>query len=125
MVVEENAEKDTISTQLFVEKAQKMSKQRKTQELHPGDLQLKLDNERICISPVREDVPFFCVAVHDRVGWHERFVPVSKVLSLVSRLNGGQGWLDFLRDTIYRIPGYQCRRDAQLFVRLLHLAGYP
>lgn len=125
MAVEENAERDTISIQLFVEKAQKMSKQRKTQELHPGDLQLKLDNERICISPVREDVPFFCIAVHDKVGWHERFVHISKVLLFLSRCHLDQSWLGFLRDTVYRIRDYQHRHEAQLFLRLLQMAGYP
>ena len=124
MTTEENAERDTISNTVLV-RAQIMSKKRKSQKFHPGDLQLQLQSGRICISPVREGAPIFCIAIHDKVGWHEWFVPVSEVLSFLSRCNLDQSWLGFLRDTVYGIRDYQHRHEAQLFLRLLKIAGCP
>mgnify|MGYP001324207153 CR=1 FL=1 len=102
-----------------------MSKRKEGQlQLHPGDLQLSLSMGSVCVAPVREEVPFFFIAIHDGAGWHEQFVHVSRVLSLLSRYHVDRNWIQFLRETVYGIKGYQHRHEAQLFLQLLRTVGH-
>lgn len=101
-----------------------MSKRKEgQQQFHPGDLQLNLSKGNVRVAPVREKVPFFCIAIHDKTGWHEQFVHVSRVLSFLSRYHVDRNWIQFLRETVYGIEDYQHRHEAQLFLQLLQTVG--
>ncbi len=94
----------------------------KNAKMHPGDLELRIDLDKLSLSPVREDAPFFFIRFRDNRGWHSEFVHLSNALSYLKNHGVSEhgAWVNFFEEEIRRIHAHY--REVRLISKLLQIA---